>query len=108
MDCELGLIKAHKKGGWWGMVREVGIEEAGLGSPEILPPTRPVMCDLGNLHLLGDRGKPPGRGVRKIQGDVTPREFPVLDVVKGRENGLQLGDWEGVRGSTAGVRSCTC
>lgn len=28
------------------MVREVGIEEAGLGSPEILPPTRPVMCDL--------------------------------------------------------------
>ena len=45
MDCELGLIKAHRKGGWWGTVREVGIEEVELGSPEILPPTHPVMCD---------------------------------------------------------------
>lgn len=29
------------------MVREVGIEGVGLGSPEILPRTRAVMCDPG-------------------------------------------------------------
>lgn len=87
MDCELGLIKAHKKGGWWGMVREVGIEEAGLGSPEILPPTPPVMCDLGSLHLLGDRGKPPGRGVRKIQRRCNTKRVSCL------RRGQGQGEW---------------
>jgi len=51
VDCELGLIKAHREGGYWGTVREVGIEEAELGSPEILPLTRPVMCDPGESPL---------------------------------------------------------
>ena len=60
---------------------------------------------LRSLHLLEDRGRPLGHGVRKIHGDVTLREFPVLDMVKGRENGLQQGGWEGVGGNTAGVRS---